>query len=153
MSASNAPCLVGLALIAATLSNAETVTVRSGSSVHFLAGPSTGQFSRVFTTADFSNAQNGTAAFVITPNPLWLPSLGADPSAKWIGTNSNAGLGSGNTALYAVSFQISNPFSAAILSLSFAVDDSAGDGLNPGIYVNGTAICAVDIVGFSQAHT
>src|SRR5580692_12181074 len=101
-------------LIAASLAADETVVVRSGngtlggtdSAVHFLLGPPTGNFGHAFTQIDFSDVQSGPAAFIVSPNPLWISGLSADASAKWIGSNPNAGLGSGNTALYGISFEI-----------------------------------------------
>ncbi len=140
---------------------AETITVRSGngavgttdSSVHILLGPSTGSFGRIFTAADFSGAQIGPPAWIVTASSLWVGGLAADPSARWIGTTPNAGFGTGSTALYAVSFQVNRSFSAAKLNLSFASDDGVGDDNNPGIYINGISTCTKNIVGFNPAHT
>jgi|SRR5579863_5150173 len=150
------------ALLGATLAlDAQTVSVRSGNgsisgtdtSVHFLPGPSTGAFGHVLSASDFSAAQTGPAAFIVTPNPLWISSLTADESAKWIGANANAGCCSGNTALYAVSFQVAGAFTSATLELFYAVDDAIGDGLNTGIYLNGRVACGgAFAIGFSQQH-
>ena len=153
-------------LIAASLTADETVVVRSGngpiggtdSEVTFLLGPPTGNFGHAFTPSDFSNVQSGPAAFIVNPNPLWIPGLSADASAQWIGTNSDASLGSGNTALYGTSFQINSPLSSATITLSYAADDgigeAAGGGPNTGIYLNGVPVCGTSFpIGFSQEHT
>jgi hypothetical protein len=152
-------------LLTTAMASTETVTVRTGNgpvggrdaAVTFLLGPQTGSFGRAFTSADFANAQTGPNAYIVSPNPLWIPGLSAD-SAKWIGTNANSGLGVGNTALYAVSFQITNPFANATLELSDAADDgigeAAGGGPNTGVYLNGTAVCGNSfVIGFSQEHS
>lgn len=152
-------CCSGLVPLTAAIASAQTVTVRSGNgsvggrdaAVTFLLGPPTGDFNHLFTATDFSNAQAGPAAFIVTPNPAWIPKLPSDPSAQWIGTNSDAG-SSGNTALYAVAFTIANPFSSATLTLNFAVDDGIG-ATNPGILLNGTAICDAYGQGFGSQST
>jgi uncharacterized protein (TIGR03437 family) len=151
------PLYLVLAL-AAPFANAETATVRSGngpvggkdSSVTFLQGPFTGDFNHSFTSADFSNAQSAPAAFIVSPNPLWISTLSEDASAKWIGTNPDAA-SSGNTALYAVSFKIAGTFGSATLALHYASDDTPS--FLGGIFLNGTVICQDSIeVGFSQEH-
>ena len=140
-----------------------TITVRSGNGavggsdalIHFLLGPSAGDFDHLFTASDFSAAQTGPAAFIVSPAPYWISSLPADPSAKWIGTNANAvpPLGAGNTALYAVSFTVPAAFSSATLVLNFAVKDWIGESasgvtnFNTGVYLNGAAICGSSIFG------
>jgi len=154
-----------LALLPPTLAlHAQTVTVRSGngtiggtdSSIHFLLGPSSGHFGHVFTASDFSAVQTGPAAFIVTPNPLWISSLPADLSAKWVGTNADAGCCNGNTALYAVSFTVPAAFGSATLVLNYAADDAVGDtvinnGPNSGVYLNGSATCgSAFVIGFSQ---
>lgn len=155
-------CLLGYgfaSLVLATASFADTtVTVRSGvgaggldSAVTFLLGPSTGDFSHPFTQADFANAQDGPAAFVVSRNAAWISGLNEDPLAQWIGTNPTAGLSQGNTALYAVSFQVPGAFRYAALVLHYAVDDGLGT-INKGVYLNGTAICPNTPIGFSQEH-
>jgi hypothetical protein len=116
-----------------------TVTVRSGNgtigradaSIHFLPGPSVGDFSHLPTSADFADAQSGPAALLIEPNPAWK-SKSTDSSAKWIGTSSGAAF-SANTALFAVSFQVTRAFSFAEITVASA-------GVNA-VYLNGTAIC------------
>ena len=84
--------------------------------------------------------------------------MSSDPSAHWIGTNSSAGQSSGNTALYAVSFQIPNGFTSGTLGLYYAEDDAISDtvidnGPNTGVYLNGTAACgSVFAIGSSPQH-
>jgi uncharacterized protein (TIGR03437 family) len=140
--------LCTLLLLTASLARPQAITVRSGngsvggrdSAVTFLQGPANTDFSNSFTQSDFSNAQQGPAAFIITPNPEWLPSLTADPSAQWIGTGSFSSSAQGNTALYAVTFTIPSAFSSATLALSYAADDRLGT-IQQGLYLNGQAVC------------
>jgi uncharacterized protein (TIGR03437 family) len=152
-------------VLSSSIAIAQTVTVRSGngtlggidSNVTFLQGPADTDFTRSFTQADFSNARQGPEAFIISPNPLWLTGLSADPNAKWIGANSTSSVSQGYTGLYAVSFTISNPFTSAVLSLHYAVDDAIGnDSNNTGIYLNGAAVCgnlvANGLTDFTQEH-
>jgi len=154
-------------LIAASLAADETVVVRSGngpfggtdSVITFLLGPPGGPFDHAFTSADFAGAQNGPAAFMVSPNPLWIPGLPSDPSAQWVGTNPSAGVSYGNTALYAIPFQITSSFSSATLNINYAVDDAIGDtvidsGPNTGVYLNGSAACGgAFAIGFSQQNS
>jgi len=149
-----------------TMLNTQTVTVRSGngslggrdSAVTFLLGPLTGNFGHVFTPSDFSAAQTGPAAFILYPGILYIASLTADPLAKWIGTN-NSATTVGNTALYAVSFQIPTDITSATMELYYAVDDAIGDavinnGPNTGVYLNGSAVCgSAFAVGFMQQNS
>jgi uncharacterized protein (TIGR03437 family) len=158
-------CLIILWLTVTSFGRAETVTVRSGngpvggtdSSATFLLGPPTGVFGHAFTSTDFSGAQTGPAAFIVSPNPLWIPGLPSDPSAQWIGTNPDAGCCQGNTALYAISFQITSAFTTATLTLNWAADDGIGEagfGPNTGVYLNGTGICGDSFpIGFGQQNT
>jgi len=121
---------------------AETVTVRSGngsiggidSAVHFLSGPAASGFNRTFTATDFAAAQNGPAAYILSQISFWIPGLPSDPLAHWIGTNPNAGSTAGNTALYAVSFQITSASPSGTMTLNYSVDDGVGSGdpLNTG---------------------
>jgi len=155
-----------LLILTASLARTQTVTARSGNgsiggtdgAITFLLGPPSGDFGHTFTADDFSSAQTGPAAFIVDPNPLWMSSLTADESAKWIGTNADAGCCAGNTALYAVSFEITNAFTSATLELFYAVDDAIGDtvinnGPNTGIYLNGSAACGgAFAIGFSEQH-
>jgi uncharacterized protein (TIGR03437 family) len=154
-------------VIVASLASAENVTVRSGngsfggtdSVITFLLGPPSGPFDHTFTLADFSSAHNGPAAFIVSPNPLWISGLPSDPLAQWIGTNPSAGVSSGNTALYAIPFQITSGFSSATLTINYAVDDAIGDtvidsGPNTGVYLNGSAACSgAFAIGFNQQNS
>jgi len=160
-------CLTALLLIGGIIASAETVTVRSGngpvggddSAVTFLLGPPSGPFNHAFTSADFASAQSGPAAFILSQTPYWISGLSSDPSAHWIGTDPSAGFSQGNTALYAVSFQITSAFTSATLALYYAEDDAIGDtvvnnGPNTGVYLNGSAVCGgAFAVGFSEQHS
>jgi hypothetical protein len=90
----------------------------------------------------------------VSPNPLWVSGLTEDASAKWIGTNPNAAV-SGNTALYAIPFTIPDAFTYAALTLHYAADNAlAFEGVNGGIFLNGTAVCTNLIgVGMSSELT
>jgi uncharacterized protein (TIGR03437 family) len=150
-----------------------TVKLRSGngitggrdSSVTFLVGPSATDFPNPFTLSDFSNAQRGPVAYVLSRNPAWISGLSVDASAQWIGTNANAARTQGTTALYAISFVVPNAFSSAELTVHYAVDDAFGcnncpngRGTNKAVFLNGTAVCAsslfIDngITDFTQEH-
>jgi hypothetical protein len=61
--------------------------------------------------------------------------------AHWIGTSAGGGNGSSPdyTALYAIAFSIPDAFVSGSLTLNYEVDNVLGD-LNPGIYLNGTAL-------------
>lgn len=142
-------CCFVLEALSASFAIAGTVTVESGngtvggpdSEVTFLLGPATGDFSSPFTAVDFSDAQSGPAAFILTPWPGWVLSLSENPTAQWIGSNSTASTSQGNTALYAISFTIPDAFSSASLSLYWAVDDGLGSGQGDQfLYVNGNAL-------------
>jgi uncharacterized protein (TIGR03437 family) len=164
-------------VFSSSITIAQTVTIRTGngtvgsrdSAVTFLQGPADADFTSPFTQIDFSDAQNGPAAFIVSPNPLWVSTLSADPNAKWIGTNSTSSSAQGYTALYAVSFSVPNAFTSASLTFNYAVDDElactgcandgVGTGLNKAIFLNGTPVCggtltiANDTAAFSQQHT
>ena len=156
----------GVLLLNSASLAAETVTVRSGNgavggtdrAVTFLLGPATGPFNHTFTSADFTSAQSGPAAFILSQTPYWISGLPSDPSAHWIGTNPG-GVSEGNTALYAIPFQISSSFSSATMTVNYAVDDAVGDtvinnGPNTGVYLNGSAACGGSFaIGFSQQHS
>lgn len=90
-----------------------------------------------FHRANFTAAQTGTSAFVLTGTPSWISSLPAAPAAKWLGTDGTSGTGSGDTAMYAVSFNIPDAFVSGSLTLNYAVDNELG-GSNAGITSMGT---------------
>jgi uncharacterized protein (TIGR03437 family) len=156
-------------LFAVSCATAETVTVRSGNgvtppgrdlSITFLQGPATGDFGHTFTSSDFSAAQTGPAAFVVSPNPSWLTKLSSDPSAHWIGTGPNSAISQGYTALFATHFTIVEPFTSARMVLNYALDDGIGETAggrptaNTGVYLNGQAICGQSFnVDFTAEHT
>jgi hypothetical protein len=132
----------------------DTVTVQSGAGVTFLdSGNGSSDFTSPFAAGDFTSAQTGTAAVLIAPNPAWVGSLSSAPSAQWIGTNSAAASSEGDTALYAISFDITDPFSSASFNLFFAVDNQLGL-TNAGIYLNGNALpTSTGFGSFDQQYT
>jgi len=138
---------------------ADSVTVNSGSGVTFLdSGVASADFSSAFTAENFTSAQTGTAASVLASTPFYVTSLVDGPGAVWIGTNSTAGTGSGDTALYAISFDLPSTVSSASLNLYYAVDNLLGES-NPGIYINGTALpnstgilCSECLTSFNQEN-
>jgi hypothetical protein len=148
-------------LLFATLPQAKaaTITINSSSAVTFLdSGSSTADFSAPFTTANFTSAQTGTAASVLASTPFYVSSLVDGPGAVWIGTNSTAGTGTGDTALYAVSFNLASAPSTASFNLYYAIDNLLGES-NAGIYINGTAlpsstglVCSFCLTSFDQEN-
>ena len=120
---------------APSTASADMITVESSSAVTFLdSGSTTTDFPAPFTPAQFAAAQTGPAAFVLASTPLYIPASDIS-GALWIGTNANAGVGTGDTALYAISFGLPSAVSAASLTLTYAVDNDLGD-TNAGIYIN-----------------
>jgi len=118
--------------------HAASITLESSAAVTYLSnGSSSTDFSAPFTAANFAAAMTGTAASVLTSTPFWFPASDI-PGAVWIGTNTSAGTGTGNTALYAISFTLP-AVSAASLTLDYGVDNDLGD-LNAGLYLNGSAL-------------
>jgi hypothetical protein len=118
---------------------ADLITVESSTAVTFLdSGSTTTDFPAPFTPAQFAAAQTGPAAFALTSTPFYIPASDI-PGATWIGTNANAGAVTGNTALYAISFNLPSAVSAASLTLTYAVDNALGD-TNAGIYINEVAL-------------
>jgi len=123
---------------------ADSVVVNSSSAVTFLPnGTSTStDFSSPFIPANFSSAQTGANAAVLTTIPFYMTAASlTGAGAQWIGTSAGGGNGSTSdfTALYAISFFIPDAFVSGSLSLNFEVDNELGD-LNPGVYLNGTAL-------------
>ncbi len=156
--------LIALTILIAFLftlprASANAVTANSGSSVTFLdSGLCCTDFSSAFTAANFTSAQTGTAASVLSSTPFYIASLVDGPGAEWIGTNSSAGASSGDTALYAISFNVPSAVSSASFNLYYAVDNILGDS-NPGIYINGTALpnstallCSECVSSFTQEN-
>lgn len=139
--------------------SADSVTLDSSSSVTYLdSGLAGSDFPAAFTAGNFSAAQTGPAASVLTSTPFYLSSLPDGPGAVWIGTNPAAGTGSGDTALYAISFNLPAGVSSASLNLYYGVDNILGD-VNPGIYINGTALpastsllCSECVTSFNQEN-
>lgn len=140
---SRSSVMVGVltALLFASIPQAEadTITLASGSSVTFLnSGINDGDFSSIGAT-QFAEAQTGTTAAIESSPGCYAPAIAG---TSWIGTNAGAGgcpEGSGDTALYAISFTLPSSVSSASLSLSYYVDNELGD-VNAGIYINGTAL-------------
>jgi hypothetical protein len=133
---------------------AGNVTVNSSAAVTFLAnGTSTGtDFPSAFTAANFSAAQTGSNAAVLSTTPFYTTSAVLTAAgAQWIGTSAGGGNGASPdyTALYAISFTIPAAFTSASLTLNYEVDNQLG-GTNPGLYLNGIALpSSTGIPGFS----
>jgi hypothetical protein len=118
---------------------ADSITLYSSGAVTYLdSGTTNGDFPSPFTAGNFTSAQTGTAASVLVATPAYFSSSDI-PGAVWIGTNPVAGFVYGDTALYAVSFDLPSNVSSASLSLAYGVDNDLGYS-NPGIYINGTAL-------------
>jgi hypothetical protein len=123
---------------------ADNFTVNSSNSVTFLSNgtSTTTDFPSPFTTANFTSAQTGPNAAVLSSTPFYTTAASLTTAgAQWIGTSAGAGNGSsaGFTALYAISFNIPNAFVSASLILNYEVDNALGD-TNPGVYLNGIAL-------------
>jgi hypothetical protein len=134
--------LVALLFSALPQANADTVVLNSGSAVTYLdSGKTSGDFSAPFTSSSFTAAQNGKSASPLSSilTQYYTKSLTGAPGAEWIGTNSSAGINSGDTALFAISFDIAGSVSSASLDLAYAVDNALGAS-NAGIYINGHAL-------------
>jgi len=150
--------LAMLLLVALPQAHADSITVNSSSAVTYLEGPQATDFSSPFTAANFAAAQTGPAASVLTSTPFYTGSLPNGPGAVWIGTNSTAGAVSGNTALYAISFNVAGPVSSASLNFYYGVDNILGES-NAGLYINGTAlpnstglVCSLCTSSFEQQN-
>ncbi len=131
--------LAALLLAAMPPANASAITLVSGTSVTLLnSGINDGDFTSIGAT-QFTDAQTGPAATILTSTACYAPAI---TGTSWIGTNASAGVcleGSGNTALYAISFTLPSSVSSASLSLSYYVDNNLGNN-NAGVYINGTAL-------------
>jgi hypothetical protein len=132
----------------------DNVTVISGGSVTLLdSGFTSTDFTSPFSNANFLAEETGTVASIESSDPHYIASLPSAPAAVWIGTNTTAGVNVGDTALYAISFNIPDPFSSASLNMFYAIDNELG-GSNPGIYLNGIALpTSTGIGGFSSQFT
>ncbi len=123
-----------------------TFTLRSGNGsvgqtdaqVKMLVGPADNVFTTTFNSSDFISARNGPPALIMPNNPSWIPTLNADPVAKWI--NNTGSNGDGSTCLYAHDFYLGNPFDSASIDFYYAIDNLLGGGPNEGIYLNGQAL-------------
>jgi hypothetical protein len=133
---------------------ADSITVNSSAAVTFLdSGLTNTDFTSPFTMANFTAAQMGTSAFLLTSTPSYIASLPSGPGAEWIGTNSTAGVTVGDTALYAIDFDLPDAFLSGSLTLFYAVDNKLG-GTNAGIYLNGIALAnSTGIGGFTTQNT
>ncbi len=124
--------LLSLAFPLASAS-AQTIVFRSGngsvgdpdSRITFLAGASESELrSSAFVAQDFSDAENGPAATIVTEYAGWLPSI-TDSKARWVAVDTNR---TPKSALYAIKFHVDNVcWEAASLQFSFATDDQLGD--------------------------
>jgi PEP-CTERM motif len=118
----------------------DVIAVNSSSSDTFLDSGFTSQdFTSPFTAANFTSARTGPTSFVQASTPFYISSLPSAPAARWIGTNATSAVNVGDTALFAVSFNIADPFSSGSFSMFYAVDNELG-GTVPGIYLNGIAL-------------
>jgi Tol biopolymer transport system component len=121
-----------------------------------LVGPAETGFNVPLTLADFDAARTGPPAYVIPHHSAWVPSLSADPSAKYIGTHPidpnlhgpNSALA---TALYAADFEVTSAsISSALLDIHYASDNLLGDSANQGVFINGIPISGTqDLIGNS----
>jgi hypothetical protein len=137
--ATRALVLAVLLFAVAALASADIITVESSSAVTYLSsGSTTADFGAPFSPANFAAARTGTSASILTAIPFYIPASDI-PGAVWIGTNTNAGVGTGDTALYASSFNLPSNVSSASLTLDYAVDNALGD-TNAGIYINEVAL-------------
>ena len=82
-------------MLALFVAHAETVTVRSGNgsvggrdtAITFLAGPASSDFNHTLVQSDFTSAQTGPAAYILSGLGVeWLSRLSEDSSAHWVGT-------------------------------------------------------------------
>jgi hypothetical protein len=95
-------------------------------------------FSTPFTAADFTAADAGPPAIVLSfIHGAWGQTLPCNPSSKWIGNDPGA---TPISALYAIDFDLPDPccLSSANLGMCWMADDITGDSVNPaGVYLNG----------------
>jgi len=133
---------------------ADSITVNSSAAVTFLnSGLTSTDFPSPFNAANFMAAQTGPSAALLSSTPFYVGSLSSAPAAQWIGVDATAGTTTADTALYAISFDIPDPFSSGSLNLFYAVDNELG-GTNAGIYLNGKALPnSTGIGGFTSQNT
>jgi hypothetical protein len=137
----------------------EVIALRSGQATHgfpdpsirYLAGAAAAPLSNSpFTSADFSAASAGPAAYVVW-NSFWAPTLPQDTQARWVSSTLVAGQsqpGAPRSAMFAHPFQVSTcrgDRKRAQLVIHYHADDGLGDpaggGPNPlGLYLNGIPI-------------
>lgn len=148
--------LLGVALAAAgaSVNAAETIDFQSGNGTigstdskitYFTSGDGAiGPFS----AADFTAAQTGTAAHIVTHYPAWIAGLAAAPTAQWIATSA---ADAAQSALYAYSFTVTSAaVTSASISLNYAVDNQLGQPGSPGVaglYLNGVALPGSNGIG------
>lgn len=130
------------------LFSTETITLRSGNGlvgqpdplISMLQGPLDTYFPAAFTTDDFAAADAGPPVSIIPNHGAWIPSLPADPSARWISDRSS-GQSQGGTFLAAIDFVVTTPaIGPATLDLYHACDNLLGGGANQGVFLNGVSL-------------
>jgi len=150
-----------LLVLAALPASANTIILISNTSVTFFEGPTFGDFSSGTLNTDLNaNPASGSAAVALSPpNAAYVTNTtfdtGSGSSAVWIGVASDAGTNNsaGFTALYAVTFTLTQAVASASLALDYAVDNQLG-ATNAGVYLNGTALPgSTGIGGFASLNT
>lgn len=149
--------LTGLALmLPLALADSQTIKLRSGTGVwdsngsyidkniNMLLGPNNEEFAE-FTSAHFAGARNGMPAYVLARrNASWVDGLPSDSRAWWISTNPE-GSDKGQSALYALAFQVDYlHISSADMWLYYAVDNAFGGSINRCIYLNERPLYSVN---------
>lgn len=148
-------CALGTALAASTALASQTITLQSGngavnaldSQIRYTA--STGCCAPLkptpFVAADFTAAQTGPFARIVTAYPGWIVNMGECPNSQWVAVDLNR---TPKSTLYAIPFNVTvSCISQVNMSICWSVDDVLGDpaGNGPnsaGLYVNGTALPA-----------
>ena len=116
--------------------------------ITMLVGSAFGLTAPAFTAADFAAAAAGANAFIVAPHPQWVAATATMAGAQWVSTavNGSANLatvptGSGNNALYAISFNLTSvALTSAVLNLTAYADNTLGTVINSGMFINGVAI-------------
>ncbi|MGE0143607.1 MAG: hypothetical protein AB7I19_07435 [Planctomycetota bacterium] len=130
----------------------QVIRLRSGGDqgIHFVAapGPMTPLSGAPFDPQIFATACGGLPASTVTSTNSWLPSLPADPAARWISVDP---VRTPRSTLFCQSFEVNScSIQSAALRFWFAADDQLGDptGPNPiGVYLNGQPLA-----GFSGGN-